>query len=162
MRLYRRRHNLSCIKSGISYEYHEIARLLNISKGTVRNWVKGGLPAMQEKRPPLIYGAELKAFLKARQARSRCQCQPEEFYCFTCRQPRRAWENAVDVFAMNEKKLRVTGICEVCERTLSKLQPIKNAPAIADMFDVQQWHDGHLIERMYPNLNCHLSKEERT
>ncbi len=159
MKRYRRKHNLNRIKSEVAYEYHEIAWLLNVSKSTVRHWVKLGLPAFQAKRPPLVKGAHLKEFLKDRQSKHKAKCQPDELYCLTCRQPRRAWEGIVDVFVLNEKKIRVTGLCEVCERSLSKMQPMKNVPKIVQIFRVQQWHDGHLIERMHPSLNYHLHKE---
>lgn len=157
---YRRRHNLSRIKQDETYTYHEAGILLGVSKSTVRHWVKQGLPVMNAGRPPLIKGVELKAFLQRRQSKGKTRCQADEFYCLSCKAPRHVWENAVDVKAINERKLLLSGICDSCERSVSKIQPMKNAPKIADVFDVQQWHGGRIIQRIPPHLNCHIEEHD--
>lgn len=121
MKAYRRKHNLSRIKLDCTYEYHEVALLLNVSKSTVRNWIKLELPVMNAKRPPLINGAELKAFLQVK--------------------------------AITPAKLLVSGICECCERSVSKIQHAKNAPIIVQTFNVQEWQGESLLEPMPPHSN---------
>ena len=162
MKKYRRKHNLSRIKLDFAYEYHEVALLLNVSKSTVRNWVKLGLPVMNAKRPPLINGAELKTFLKERQSKPKRKCLPDEFYCMSCKEPRRVWEGAVDVTIINQKKLQMSGICDCCEKGVSKLQPTSKIAFIAQTFNVQQWHGESILGRMSPHLNYHLIKESKS
>ena len=155
---YRRKHNLSRIKQDVTYDFHEISLLLDVSKGTVRHWEKEGLPVMKFRRPYLVKGSELKAFLSKRQSRIKHTCKEHEIYCLSCKVPRCAWENAVDVKAVNEKKLMLSGICSTCDRSLSKIQPMKNLPHIAEIFNIQQWHNSHIIARMHPHLNYHFKE----
>jgi hypothetical protein len=54
------------VKGHRSYTVEEIAGLFNIHKNTVREWVKAGLPTSDDRRPMLILGHELIAFLQAR------------------------------------------------------------------------------------------------
>lgn len=159
---YHRKHNHSRIKLDVSYEYHELAKLLNVSKGTVREWVKRGLPVMNTKRPHLIKGEEAKAFLKARNTRAKHTCELNELYCLSCRLPHRTWENAIALKAVNEKKLIIMGICEVCGSKTSKIQPMRYAPEIVETFNVHQWQGGHILARMHPSLNCHFQEESKT
>ena len=66
----RKRHpNHRLVKGRRNYTVEEIARLFGIHKNTVRQWIKSGLPALDDKRPILILGEELISFLQARRAR---------------------------------------------------------------------------------------------
>jgi L,D-transpeptidase catalytic domain len=61
-----------------------------VHRGTVRHWVKcQGLPVLTDRRPHLILGCDLVAFLKARrQSRTRKSARGE-LYCLKCRAPRK-------------------------------------------------------------------------
>src|SRR5580704_10538170 len=76
------------IKLHRSYKVEEAARIRNVSKRTVRRWIKAGLPAVADRKPILILGEDLLTFLAARKRRSH-PCRPEECYCLKCRAPRR-------------------------------------------------------------------------
>ncbi len=59
----------------------EIASLFHVHRNTVREWVKRGLPTCDDRRPMLILGPELAAFLQARRLKNRQTCSPGEIYC---------------------------------------------------------------------------------
>jgi excisionase family DNA binding protein len=59
-----RRPNPRLIKIHRSYSIDEAARLLHAHKNTIRSWIKQGLPIIDRRRPTLIHGADLSAFLK--------------------------------------------------------------------------------------------------
>jgi hypothetical protein len=82
------RPNPRLVKLHRSYTVEEIADLYSIHKNTVREWVKVGLPALDDRRPMLILGRELGAFLQARRTKNKRTCQPGEMYCLRCRIPR--------------------------------------------------------------------------
>jgi len=76
------------IKRHRSYTIEEAARALGLAKGTVLRWVRDGtLAALKDKKPFLITGHDLNAFLASRRT-AKTPCQPTQCYCFTCRAPR--------------------------------------------------------------------------
>ena len=79
-----RRPNWRGIKIHRNYEVGEAARDLRVCKGTVRRWIKSGLPTLTDRKPMLILGEDLIAFHKARTGK-RQTCQPNECYCVKCR-----------------------------------------------------------------------------
>ncbi len=60
----KRRPNYRQVKIHRSYSVEEIASLFGTHKNTVRAWVKAGLPTSDGKRPMLILGVDLAAFLR--------------------------------------------------------------------------------------------------
>lgn len=63
----KKRHpNPRLVKIHRSYTIEEIAKLFGVHKNTVRHWMKNGLTATDDKRPMLILGRVLAAFLQTR------------------------------------------------------------------------------------------------
>ena len=86
----RKRHpNPRLAKIHRNYTVEEIANLFGVHKNSVRNWVKGGLPISDDRRPMLILGRDLVAFLHARRVKNKRPCQPGEIYCMRCRTAQR-------------------------------------------------------------------------
>jgi excisionase family DNA binding protein len=84
-----KRHDRRRVKIHINYDITEVADLLGVHKHTVRRWIAAGLPTTDDKRPLLIHGAELLAFLKTREP-AKQRCKPGEFFCLGCKSPKRA------------------------------------------------------------------------
>ena len=85
----KRRHpNYRLVKIHRNYTVEEIAKLFDIHKNTVRQWIKEGLETINDKRPMLILGPVLMAFLQARRLKNKQTCKPGELYCVRCRAPR--------------------------------------------------------------------------
>ena len=59
------------VKIHRNYTVDEAARILDVHKNTVRQWLKNGLPAIDDRRPLLILGSELSAYLKKRRANNK-------------------------------------------------------------------------------------------
>ena len=85
----KRRPNYRLVKIHRNYTVEEVARLFGTHKNTVRAWVKAGLPTCDSKRPMLILGRDLPAYLQARRTRNKRPCKPGEIYCVRCRAPKR-------------------------------------------------------------------------
>lgn len=81
----RRRFPVNRVKQSASYDAGEIAKLFGIHPNTVRHWLKGGLKPIDDRRPVLVHGATLKAFISEKQQAKRQKCAPGEFFCFRCR-----------------------------------------------------------------------------
>jgi hypothetical protein len=83
-----KRFNPRRVKIHRSYAVDEAARVLGSHKNTVRNWLGDGLEPIDGRRPVLIRGVELKAYLDARRRQNRSPCGPGQVYCVRCRSPK--------------------------------------------------------------------------
>ena len=124
-----RRPNGRAIKKHRSYTVDEAARALTIAKGTVRRWLKVGLPALTDQRPALIIGSDLIDFLAARKP-ERQTCHLHQAYCFSCRAPRDPAFGEVEI----RPKTRATGmmwaLCDECAAVMQKAISIARLPEL--------------------------------
>ena len=102
------------IKSHRTYTYKEAARELGVTPQTVRSWCQCGLDVMNSQKPHLILGSVLKAFLIRRAERKRCSLQDDEFYCLSCKAPRRAYDGLVEYVPIGEAGGRLEAFCDTC------------------------------------------------
>ena len=73
----KKRHpNHRLVKIHRNYTVEDIANLFGIHKNTVRRWIKDGLATIDDKRPMLILGHVLVAFLQSRRAKNKQPCKP--------------------------------------------------------------------------------------
>lgn len=97
-----------------TYSVPEVAELLDVHVNTVRRWLKNGLDTIDGQSPTLIHGAELRRFLDARANGRKQKCGPHEMYCLTCHAPRSPTQGSVYIADLNEKTVRLVGICSTC------------------------------------------------
>jgi len=84
----KRLHNPNRAKINRNYTVEDVAVLYDVHKVTVREWIKHGLPTINDKRPMPILGSELAAFHQARRTKNKRKCKPGEIYCVKCRAPK--------------------------------------------------------------------------
>ncbi len=103
------------------YEVWEAAKVLNCDRQTVRRWIKDeGLDAETSKKPWLIEGGVLKAFLGARQAVRRQKLALHQLYCLGCRAPREPDAKIADYTQETASTGHLKAICPVCEAIMNK------------------------------------------
>jgi len=103
------------------YAVENVARLFGVHKNTVRQWIKDGLPTIDDRRPILILGRELAAFLQARRARGKRPCRPDQMYCFPCRAPKFPAGDMAEYVPTTEKVGNLTAICPDCGSMMHRL-----------------------------------------
>lgn len=111
----KRRPNYRLVKIHRSYTVEDAARLFEIHKNTVRQWIKAGLPTSDRKRPALILGQELAAFLQARRTKNKRPCKPGEIYCVRCRAPKRPAGEMAEYQPATAILGDLIGICPDCD-----------------------------------------------
>ena len=141
-----------------AYSIVEVTELLRVHKGTVRQWLRRGLVAMDNTRPILIHGSELKRFLLNRRSSKKSPCQPHEFYCLKCRAPRVPWGKVVDVTIRSPCLFNLHAICEVCETAMNKAAGQAKLLEMLKTLRVQQVEPRHIIETLQPSLKCYLQR----
>jgi hypothetical protein len=101
-----------------SYTVEEIATLYDVHRNTVRQWIKVGLPVVDQRRPVLVLGSALAAFLRARRAANKRPCRVGEIYCVRCREPRVPIGGEVRYHPITATQGSLVGICPTCSAGL--------------------------------------------
>jgi excisionase family DNA binding protein len=108
-----RRPNRRAICIHRSYEVSDLAELLEVSKRTVRRWLEAGLPAIRDRKPMLLLGEDVVAFI-AKQAKPKTRCGPGQFFCFRCHEPRLAAFGEAEIAGRSVISLNLRALCELC------------------------------------------------
>lgn len=107
------------VKTYRSYKVDEVSRLLGICKGTVRRWIKNGLPVMQGKKPAMISGTDLKQFLQA-QSKPKQKCALDECHCFKCKSNKKLAFGEVEIIFDKSPTPNLRGLCITCSTVMNK------------------------------------------
>jgi hypothetical protein len=107
------------VKIHKNYSVEEVAENQRVAKGTVRRWLKTGLPSLTEKRPCLILGGDLVDFLKG-QKKPKQTCKPEECYCFKCKAPRKAAFGEAEYQPITLTNGQLIALCGECTTLMHK------------------------------------------
>ena len=116
----KRHPNHRLVKIHRNYTVEEVARLLSIHKNTARQWIRSGLPTIDENRPILILGRELISFLQARRAGKKRPCLPGQIYCVRCRSPKFPAGGMVEHRPLNKTVVNARGICPDCNSMMHR------------------------------------------
>jgi len=135
----------------------EIADLFRLHKKTVRRSIKDGLVAIDDRRPMLILGHVLVAFLQARRSRNKTSCKAGELYCVRCRALKSPAGDMAEYCPITEKFGNLVAICPDCDAimnrrvSLAKIEQIRGKMEISFPEAVQ-----HIIDRASPTVNSGL------
>lgn len=149
---FKRKVDMRRIKKDMSYFLSEVCELLCVHKRTVYQWLKTGLPKVDNQKPYLVRGRDLYDFLK--QKRKGQKCQPHEFYCFKCKGPQSAWENIVDLMQYNDKQLMIQGLCAVCGTKVNKLGFVRRKEGYEKLFVVLELRQRRLRDTTNTSSTC--------
>lgn len=154
-----RRLNPNLAKIHRNYLVEEVADLFSVHKNTVRLWVKAGLATIDNKRPLLILGSDLRSFLQAKRENNKRKCQPFEIYCVRCRSPQLPAENMVDYEPINIRLGRLIGICPSCGGIINKYFNFARLKEIQGRLDITLLKSLKRInESINPLLNSDFKK----
>lgn len=155
----KRLHNPNLAKMHRSYTVEEVADLYEVFKGTVRNWIKAGLPVLDDKRPMLILGKDLAAFHQARRTKNKRKCQPGEIYCVRCRAPKSPAGNMADYRIITEKIGNLQAICPDCNRIINRKVSLAKLEQVRGKLDITLPQAlQHITDSNQPSVNSDLKR----
>jgi hypothetical protein len=158
----KRRPNHRLVKIHRSYTVEEAARLFGTHKNTVRAWVKAGLHTCDGKRPTLILGHDLAAFLKTRREKNKQPCQPGEIYCVRCRAPKRPGGDMAEFRQITADLGNLVGICPNCEGMIYRRASRAKLGQIQGKLDITFAEaERQVSESSLPIENSDFSKGEK-
>ena len=109
---------------------------------------------MDEKKPYLILGTDLKQFLQDRRLKKKKICKTNEIYCLRCKVPRKPAENFVEYLPLSITKGRLTGICPCCDGIINKYVSFAKLDTYMAIFEVSKSKAlEHIDNRDEPLLN---------
>lgn len=133
----RKRHpNHRLVKIHRNYKVEEVARLFGVHKNTVRAWLRDELPSCDTKRPTLILGCDLAAYLQARRIKNKRPCQPGEIYCVRCRAPKRPAGEMAEYQPITGTLGNLIGICPDCDGMIYRRASRAKLPEIRGKLEV--------------------------
>jgi hypothetical protein len=146
--------NLRLAKIHRNYSVEEVSRLFAIHKNTVRAWLRQGLAPIDDQRPTVIRGKELRRFLAERRASTKQVCGSGQIYCLPCRAPKLpAGKLAECIQTGNTGTLQ--GICPDCNRMIYRKVNPQKLEAIRGDLDITVTQAEPRIEgTAKPNVNC--------
>jgi hypothetical protein len=145
------------VKIHRTYTVEETARLLGKHKNTVREWVKAGLSTINDRRPTLILGRELIAFLKVRREKKKRPCGPGQMYCVRCRALKFPGAGMVDYRRVAEKVGNLTAICPDCTSLMNRRVSLAKINEVRREMDITFPQAlRHIREISQPTVNSDL------
>ena len=157
----RRRANPRLSKIHRNYTVDEVARLYEVHRNTVRQWLANGLPKVKDaERPVLILGAELAAFLTNRRAKRKRPCTPGEFFCMRCRAPRPAAGSMADYQPLTPSVGNLVALCAACQTTMYKRAKLTQLDVIGRLLEIRvSGEERHIDDSPQPSVNSDSSRE---
>jgi Helix-turn-helix domain len=138
-----------------NYSVEDVSRLFSIHKNTVRNWLREGLKPIDDQRPTLIQGSELRRFLTERRARSKQTSGPGRLYCLPCRAPKVPAGKIADCIQTGDTSGTLQGICPECNRMIyRRVNPQKLNGVRGDLEITVTQARTRIEETSNPNVNC--------
>jgi excisionase family DNA binding protein len=138
------------------YTVDEAARTLGVAKGTIRRWLKNGLPTTDLRKPALIRGLDLAEFLKSK-AKAKQACPPGECYCVKCRCPRKPDGAMAEYVVITETSGNLRGLCPACGTWMHRRTSYSHLALIQTFLDVTIVdRSPHLIDSRQSSTNDHL------
>ena len=131
-----KRPNPRAVKAVRTYTLPEAAVALGVSIGTVRVWVRKGLPAMVGQRPYLILGDHLRSFLEAKATKGMLRLTEDQLYCLTCKAPRRPMGMMLDFVPNGLTTGRLCGLCDTCGGVCNRMASRERLVHLATIFDI--------------------------
>jgi len=148
------------VKVHRSYTVDEAAKLFGAHKNTVRNWLKEGLPKVDDRRPILILGRQLASFMDARRRQRRQRCAAGELYCFKCRKPRQSMAGTAEYLPTTVGTGNLRALCSHCGTRMFRRTSLRKLSAVAgDLRVALPQAQQRIVEGADPSLNCHLERE---
>lgn len=155
-----RRINPRRIKLHHSYTVEEASRTLGVHKNTVRAWRAKDLKPIDNRKPILFAGKDLRAFLEKANVGRKQPSPKGHFYCFRCRASRRPAMDMVDYVPITAIAGNLKALCAECGTLMHRRARFADVEAVMPGIAVQfPGAQPRLSETVSPPLNCDFERK---
>ena len=136
----------------------DICNLFNVNHQTVREWIRRGLKTIDNGKPILIYGNDLKAFLGKQNQSNKCHTEFNQMFCMKCQDSRGVYKNQIQLEA-NQQFLRAKGLCRDCKSVMNKSYKLSDLPQLRKIFVIVDMLQ--LYDCKNPPVKTHLENQDK-
>lgn len=105
-----------------SYTLEEAALIIGASKQTLRQWANSDkLNIMTSRKPHMVHGSELMAYLETRKRKKRPRLRDGEFDCWSCGRRGQPFGLMADYAPFTPKTGRLAALCGGCEGNVGRI-----------------------------------------
>jgi hypothetical protein len=144
-----------------TYTVPEIAVALRVSVGTVRRWIRLGLPSIDDQRPKLVHGASLRQWLLDRREKRTVKCGPRQMYCCKCRDACEMLPGSAVVIHRNAKSASIKGLCIQCGTAMFRHCSKQDAASWIETRGPNTGHQPRLIASANPLVNDAFAEQAK-
>ena len=133
----KRSYDYQRVQSHRPYTIKTLASRFEVDPATVRRWIKhGGLDVaiICKKRPIVLQGSLVKAWMKARKTAKKQPCAPNELYCVRCKAPRQIATESFHILQRDAANLTAKGECVTCGAKLRRFGSMANRAKLEAAF----------------------------
>jgi len=142
------------VKKNYSYTVGEAALCIGVHPNTVRMWMKSGLPHLKDRKPLLIIGEHMIAFLTERRRKNRQPLKVGQIFCVKCRAPKVPDGHKVYYRPQTNQLGSLYGYCPDCTCLMNRRVNLQRLEEIVGNLDVQFPHGRQcLTETNSPSAN---------
>lgn len=116
------------IKSNKTYTEKELSETIGATTRCIQNWLKEGMPKIENSNPVLFMGKDIKEYLKAKLNKKKANKEVTQgkFSCFRCRKKVDAEENSISIVETGRmigryKQYVIKGKCKECGGKVCRL-----------------------------------------
>lgn len=155
--------NPNLAKIHLTYSVDEIARLLSVSRGTVRRWLKTGLATVEGPGLKIVRGSVLREFLRKRRADGKRPCGLGFLYCLRCRVPRQPAGARAELICSEGTAIgNLRGICPECSALMYRRVNVARLSAVQGVLEIALPDAQSRLGGIHrPCLNGDLSNNEQ-
>ena len=126
-----RRATIHKIKAHRVYTIDDAALCVGVTPQTMRRWAGEGLRVMSQRRPHLILGDDLRAFVKAKRASVQGALPLGSFRCLRCKGIGPPALSMLDYAPLSDRHGMLSGFCGTCEGAVTRIVSGRDLPAWA-------------------------------
>lgn len=149
------------IRKTYSYDVSEIAKLFGVSKQTVHNWIKAGLPTIDGSYPCLVQGEGLYAWHATRKQKNKSPTPLGKFYCFHCRTAQFPADGTLKVTNRNRKFATAKAVCVACGTKVNRNLALSDCDTFATVDRHKQAAGNTLFSDEVPSVNLTLKPNSK-
>lgn len=148
-------YNISRISNLLCYTIDDICNLYinrKLHPQTVRKWIKNGLVGIDNHKPSLIHGSNLKQFLGKLNNSNRFEIDFTEFYCLSCKEAHIPLNKTIYV-DHKQQYIWAKALCPKTKKVINKCFKLTDFPALKKFFKIEP------LLRLYDSINAPLETQ---